>query len=40
MNMSKLWHTDTIYKIIVTCVIFQGMIMEDEKNNNLESFFE
>jgi hypothetical protein len=31
---------DTIYKITITCVIFQDMIVEDEKDNNLESFFE
>jgi len=40
VNMSKLWDMDTIYKIKITCVIFQDMIVEDEKDNNLESFFE
>jgi hypothetical protein len=31
---------DTIYKIIVTCVIFQDKIMEDEKDNTWNFSFD
>ncbi len=36
-NLSRLWRMDTIYEIMITCVIFHNMIMEDEKDCHFES---
>ncbi len=39
-NPCKLWQMATIYDIMITCVIPHNMIIEDERNINLESLFD
>jgi hypothetical protein len=39
-NPCPLWKMDRIYKIMITCVIFHNMVIEDEMNNNLEPLFD
>lgn len=35
----KLWQMDTIYEIMIVCVIMHHMIIEDKRDNNLEPLF-
>jgi hypothetical protein len=39
-NPSKLWQMDTIYEIMIVCVIMHNMIIEDKRDNNLEPLFD
>ena len=39
-NPWRQWDLDTITDIMVTCVIFHNMIIDNEKDNNLESMFD
>jgi len=39
-NSYRLWHMDIIYEVIVACVILHSMLIEDDKNNHLEPFFQ
>ncbi len=38
-NPCKLWQMDTIYEIMIVCVIMHNMIIEDKRDNNLEPLF-
>ncbi len=39
-NPCKLWQMDTIYEVMVAYVILRSMIIEDEKDNDLEPLFQ
>ncbi len=39
-NPCKLWQMDTIYQIMIICVIVHNMIIEDKRDNNLEPLFD
>jgi hypothetical protein len=39
-NPCRQWDLDTITDIMVACVILHNMIIDNEKDNNLESLFD
>ncbi len=39
-NPCRQWDVDTIANIMIACVISHNMIMEDERDHNLEALFE
>ncbi len=39
-NPCRLWQMDTIYEVMVICVIIHNMIIEDEKDNHLKPLFQ
>jgi hypothetical protein len=39
-NSCRLWQMDTIYEVMVICVIIHNMIIEDEKDNHLKPLFQ
>ncbi len=39
-NPCRLWQMDTIYEMMVICVILHNMIIEDEKDNHLRPLFQ
>jgi hypothetical protein len=38
-NPCNVWQMDAIYKSIINCVIMHNIIIEDERDNNLEPFY-
>jgi hypothetical protein len=39
-NPYRLWKMDTIYEVMVICVILHNMIIENEKDNHLKALFQ
>jgi hypothetical protein len=39
-NPCRLWQIDIIYEMMVACTILHNMIIENDINNHLETFFQ